>query len=548
MLNAKSEPETRISLLNTVRQRIHARCLLVLLAVIGGVTLSLPKTAFGWSIGHNDSSWLAATLSPEPFASNPKLCLYACYPDAMGDWNCGYSLRLFSFEAINALRAGDAPKALFLASAATHYLTDGACIAHSHAWYKRENYPWERFLPKRYQGIKIPRTSRMVYYSHLKREVKDTVLDTPEPEYNVEKWRQHKGSINAYFDTMPSSRRLVTPDLLRKPTGWTFNDCDQYCRWYGMMFIALDMIAPESLGTAQPRLRDALGIRAINLEELLNGAEMDAAYYGYLSSAANAMVEPSLDLALPDNDKLLSLAGKDAVVLIPEKASWPVERAAHVLGMEMLRATRRAAVLKKAEPPKRTVASFVVRVPIEQIPLELGRRSAVLLLPPNDPEWAKAAGAAPVSAGKTGLVSARKDKQGNIHVLLRGTTEQDTLYMVDYLLDLAWAPLHARWPAQTVADAAKEAWAGWKLILDLRRMQGKEAVAFASKVPYKADKEAVSRFHQDMNRLTQQPASQEEWWTHFLFEIPLPDGRRVPDMIEKGADYSKALEAVKKQP
>jgi hypothetical protein len=180
--------------------------------------------------------------------------------------------------------------------------------------------------------------------------------------------------------------------------------------------------------------------------------------------------------------------------------------------------------------------------------LELDRHSAILLLPPDDTAWAEAAKAVSVPAGKTGLIFARKTGQGNIHVLLRGTTEQDTLYMVDYLLDLAWAPLHARWPAQTVVDAAKEAWAGWKLILDLRKMQGKEAVAFASKVPYKADKEAVSKFHQNMKQLTQQAANQEEWWTHFLLEIPLPNGRKVPDMIEKGVDYTTVLGAVKKQP
>ncbi|MBM4082141.1 MAG: hypothetical protein FJ278_20715, partial [Planctomycetes bacterium] len=105
--------------------------------------LAASPEAFGWGVGHDDSSYLGATISPEPFKTNAKLCVYGHYPDsiqdhAVGHGRDGYLRRLFTFEAIDALRAGDIPKAMFLASAATHYLTDRACIAHAgRAWYHK---------------------------------------------------------------------------------------------------------------------------------------------------------------------------------------------------------------------------------------------------------------------------------------------------------------------------------------------------------------------------------------------------------------------------
>jgi hypothetical protein len=62
----------------SVRSHIHTLVRVCLAAL-------LTSTAFGWSVGHNDSAWLAATISPEPFKSNPALCQFAGYPDAMQD-------------------------------------------------------------------------------------------------------------------------------------------------------------------------------------------------------------------------------------------------------------------------------------------------------------------------------------------------------------------------------------------------------------------------------------------------------------------------------
>ncbi len=533
------------------RSRVtSARLSLSLVGLLCAVVTGGP--AHAWGVGHNDASRLAAGISPEPLASNPDLCLFAHYPDAIqdhavGHGRDGYLRRLLTFEALDALRAGDMPKALFLASAATHYLTDRSCIAHSgRAWYHQDGDVWTKYLPRRYQGVKVPFERKDVYYPHLQGTAKDTVLGFPEPEYAVEQWRQFQGSTNAYFDSMPSVRRFVTPDLLRRPTGWTFTDFDQYARWYGV-FISLDMIDPASLGTDPLRLRDATGMKAVCVEELVNGAAQDAAYYGYLATAAKTTVEPSLAELLSTHDKLLSLLERETVVLIPQSASWPVERAANVLGMELLRAARRQAKLGGLAEPDRTPASFVSRVAPESLEAKLQGRNAILLLAPGDAAWLTAAGAPPLPDVRSGLVAARRADDGALQILLRGATEQDTLYLVDYLLDLAWDPLHGRWPAETVTGVLQDLWGGWKLILDLRGRSGQAAVDYAVKLPYRHQEtraEDAKAYTERLREGIYPAADEEEWWRWFLLELPLPDGRRVPDLIETGTDYTALMRLV----
>ena len=99
------------------------RAVVVACAVVG--SLCDTHDALGWGAGHNDSSRLGASLAPEPFKSNLDLCVFAHYPDAIqdhavGHGRDGYLRRLMTFEAIDALRADDLPKAMFFASTATH--------------------------------------------------------------------------------------------------------------------------------------------------------------------------------------------------------------------------------------------------------------------------------------------------------------------------------------------------------------------------------------------------------------------------------------------
>ncbi len=510
--------------------------------------LGAAATARAWSWQHDEATWLAATICPEPFATGADLAVYGTYPDAMGDWDAGpgISLRLFSFEAIDALRAGDRPKALFLASAATHYLTDQACIAHSRAWYKRDGDPFNRFLPQRLQNVRVPRQSKAVYYEHLKGEYRDTVLAVPEPDYNVAQWRRYSGSINAYFDTLPSVKRYATAARLRRPTDWTFTDFDQYARWHAT-FTALDMLDPGRLDGPQMRLRPALEMKAISLDELLNAAEQCTAYFGYLATAARCRVGPELATVLPETDKCLMLARTAPLVVIAREAPWPVARAAQVLGMELLRAARRLAHLEHRPPPGGQPSDYVRRVGAGDSLTPLAGHSLIALLTPDDAALAQRLRSPAVPAGASGLITAVKDVDGcGPAVILRGASRQDTLYLVDHFLDLAWAPLQARWPVEPAVAAAKELWVGWRLCQDLRQRSGAEAVAYAQTVPHRAPAGVESTFNQRLNQAGgQRGAPQLEWWTWFLLETPLPDGRRVPAMIATGTDYTELIAAVR---
>lgn len=521
--------------------------------LFGVVIVNWTPAAHAWSGQHNEASVLAAGMSPEPFRSHAKLCVHAGYPDAMqdhavGHGRDGYALRLFTREAIAAMRAGDLPKAMFFASAATHYLTDQVCVAHvSRAWYHQalDKDPWTRFLPRKYQAVLVPHGKRMVYYEHLKAEASDTCLFLPEPEYNAAAWRKSQGSLNYYFDTMPSVKKYVTPAMLRRPDDWTFNDFDQYARWYGF-FIALDMLDPASLKGPQLRLRDAQGMRAVCVEELINGTAQCAAYYGYLSTAAKAEVRPSLDACLPGFDKLQALAARQPVVAIGAQAPWPVERAAHVMALELLRAERRLARTQGRPASGRPVDDYVVRLSAGNCGERLRGRSAVVLVTPADDSLARALSAPAIPAGASGVIAALEPggSRQPVTVVLRGASRQDTLYLVDYLLDLAWAPRQGPWPVQRAVEALQSVWSGQRLIADLRGLNGEAAVAFARKVPYShvaTRKEDSARYHAAMRQGLEPGASQLEWWGHFLLELPLPDGRRVSQMIDEGTDYSAIL-------
>lgn len=510
----------------------------------------LPCTLHGWSWQHDDATRLAAMISPEPFNSNFKTCTFGSYPDSLPDHATGlseelYLRRLFTFEAIDALRAGDAPKAMFLASAPTHFLTDYSCIAHMRAWHHNgsPHDKWAKYLPRKYQSLRVPRVKKDVYYEHLKGTYHDTCLDVPEPQYNLEKWRQYQGSINAYFDSLPSVYALVTPEMLRPPVDWTCTDFDQYARWYGN-FIALDMLDPHTLDGPQIRLRDPLGMKAVSIVELINGAEQCAAYFWYLCTAAKAEVRPSLNEILPEHDKLMALSKGNPLVVISADSTWPVERAAHVLAMELLNADRRLAKTTGRPHPAKTVSDYVSRLTSERTSEALKGHNAILLLTPEAQALADAIKASEIPKDKSGLIYAEKSGE-NIRIILRGATRQDTLYLVDYLLDLCDAPLYNLWPSERMIEAIRQIWGGWQLLLDLRKLQGEAAVAYARKFPntwQRPSSQTLNKVREELKRQTQTTLTQEEWWRHFLLELPLPDGRRVPDMIEKGTDYSQLIQ------
>lgn len=333
----------------------------------------------------------------------------------------------------------------------------------------------------------------------------------------------------------PSVFRQVTPKMLRRPTDWTFSDYDEYAQWYGF-FISLDMLDPASLNGPQLRPGNASGMEAVRIDEVTNAAAQCAAYCGYLSTAAGVEVQTSLGELLPEYDKFMALAHGEPLLAISTEAPWPVEHAAHVLAIELLRGERRRAQTQGAAQPGRKIADYTVRVSPEKA-VERLRGHNVVLLAPEDERLARALGAPEVRHGASGVIATAKPDAGtqNVTIFVRGASKQHTLYLVDYLLDLSWTLLHARWPIERNVETLKELWAGWKLILNLRKMHGKEAVAYARKVPYShvATRKADSAKYDAGQQGIRAGASELEWWQHFLLELRLPDDRQVPDMIDK---------------
>jgi hypothetical protein len=101
-----------------------------------------------------------------------------------------------------------------------------------------------------------------------------------------------------------------------------------------------------------------------------------------------------------------------------------------------------------------------------------------------------------------------------------------------------------------VVEATKHLWPGWQLLLELRKMRGEAVVAYAyrfAKSRPPLDQKAAGQVREELRRGPGKPSGQDEWWARFLLEMPLPDGRRVPEMIEKGTDYLAWMDVVRKQ-
>ena len=120
---------------------------------------------------HRPAAQYAARLSSEPFKSGWRDCFGAMVPDQMIDQPLAHENHraagmLYTHEAIRYLREKQYKKALFLASARSHYLTDSLAIAHCDVWKPRREddvmkpghhgtHIWS-FLPKSVQAFRMP--------------------------------------------------------------------------------------------------------------------------------------------------------------------------------------------------------------------------------------------------------------------------------------------------------------------------------------------------------------------------------------------------------
>ncbi|MFC1734963.1 hypothetical protein ACFL1X_02535 [Candidatus Hydrogenedentota bacterium] len=498
---------------------------------------------------HNLAARTAAQLAPEPFASNWEKCRGASHPDYMSEQPLGHENArvaglLYTMAAIRHLRDGNIAKAMMTASARTHYVSDAVCVPHSRVWNPRKesdvvhfsHASWKVFtyLPARYQDYWLP-TGDFVYGSHF------YPLEIAPPPVHKDVWDKLpeqglKGSMHGFFDRIPCSpwhTEGFPTEGIPKAENWSAYDYEFYARWRAQC-ITLDLLDRESaIDKTKPlKFVGEEEFKAVRDEEVRNMITTKIAYYRYLTVAANTELRGDIMDIFPSKDPLRLMVQRNPKILIGKYAPWPLKRAAYLFAMELVRAKYRYEgkyrdafaenLFEEAEALFETVD-----LPYE----EASQRLSISWM--EKPDMVKTSTSLELKGNV--IVTDRSDKHAG-HIILHGEDLQSTIHLVDYLLDLTYAPLHGRSPVEVMLTIFEREWPGMKFLEKL------------DKVP---DAEVFD--HEDLLRPPKgHPDDREEWtekvhmmvwpnvegesslagplpaiWDLFLLELPLPSGKKV---------------------
>jgi len=498
---------------------------------------------------HHPAAQYAASLSPEPFKSAWKDCFGAMVPDQMIDQPLAHENHraagmLYTHEAIRYLREKQYKKALFLASARSHYLTDSLAIAHCDVWKpRRENdvmkpgqhgmHIWS-FLPRSVQAFQMPFGERRTgtHYHPL-------LIDPPPLQRNA--WdglaKIYKvGSMHAFFDrtALHSAYQQGQFPLKDVPdtTNWSCYDREIVARWHAEQ-IALEMVDRDSALAKGQRIKFAHAKKMQKAfdHEMENMIAAVMTYYRYLGVAADTKMIGDIDMLLPSIDRLVLMARHKPAIYISDKAPWPLRRTCMLLAMEIVRARYRAKGdfgHAYAKDLKEACAAMIL--PINMPEAEDNRR--VLVAWKTKASACKAAARAQLKGNN---VVCAKGEQHGARILLRGKDLQSTLHLIDYLLDLSYAPLNGKAPVEVLFRIFAQEWAGTQLIEDLK--------ATAEKDVAKRFKHIMSPHSHDQQEWTNKvhwlvwPHAQgtdanlsgvlPRFWNLFVLDLPQPDGTKV---------------------
>jgi len=508
---------------------------------------------------HQMASLIAARLAPEPFASNWEKCRYAVHPDYMRDQPLGHENArvaglLYTLEAIDCLRQGQTNKAMMLASARSHYISDSACIAHAEVWRPRQEddvmQPGEpgarvwSFLPERYQDYWLP-FGELVAERHYYPLVVET------PAYRAEDWGRTRDrgldrSMHGFFDGL--SRSVAEADgfpleTVPRADGWSAYDRELYARWVAEG-VALEVLDRESVLTADGSVRftSSEGFQAALDDEMRNMAAAVLAYYRYLTVAASTELAGDLQGVFPSSDPLLLMARREPRIHLDEDAPWPLRRAAHLLAMEIVRASYRGRGLEGREYAERLLEECQAMIVAADMPPGEGDRRIII-------SWGEAGGLVDAAASTTAdgnVITCVPGATREGYILLRGEDLQSTIHLVDYLLDLTHAPLHGRTPVDVLLRVFEREWPGTALIAKLR--QTPDAEIYTPELerppcPHEDDMaEWTDKVHWmiwpntagDSNLSGPLPVQ----WNLLLLALPLPDG----SLLELAADGEEAVD------
>jgi len=507
-------------------------CVLVLACVL----------ALRWHGPSHDvfSRW-GARLAPPPFPERWRDCRWAHLADAYADMYLGHCFERWSrwhwtLAAIDALRAGQVRKALFMASYSTHYLTDYTTFAHAWSWALPENRL--RYLPAFARGL----ASRIDKDKYIGRIAWDDVgaqlieggrvLPVRRVDHEAGLFAELDGNLHKFHDRMPVPEEWLDPEILAFPDGWTFFDFDTYAQWLNNV-LALRLVDVDSAG-GKLALKNAREVRPIYLAQMVNAVQQCAIYYSYISTAASAEVIGSIGDIPGPMDKFRVLAREGARVVVPRGASWPLRRAALVLALSFRRAeARRAADSSRETPP---LESYILDDGAAEE--DLGKYHLVILGSPRENAVARRLGEALPARGSSGAIVIGKGAFGPDRwtALVAGASVQHTLHLVDYLLDLACAPVHGRWPPEAVVGPQREMSTSLKVLANLKKMEDSDRLADAYRPEYhNADDGKWKEFLPRVNETLEGGWNLEEWFDELLFTRLLPDGGDARQIMEDKA-------------
>ena len=457
-------------------------CLILILGLCAPVFPSSSPT-------HNTAAKTAAQLSPEPFQSNWQKCRGAVHPDYMSDQPLGHENSrvaglLYTLEAIRYLREGQITKAMMTASARTHYISDAACIPHAKVWNPRSvndvvhaghaSEKTFKYLPDRYQDYYVP-FGDFVYDSHF---YPLQVTGGP-PAVHQNTWDQLAnqkllGSMHGFFDRIscvPWNKGGFPTQGIDRSENWSCYDREFYARWRAEC-IALDILDRETVLDKSKPLRFAPEERfkAVQDEEMRNMISAKIAYYRYLTVAANTELRGDMMDIFPSKDPLRLMARRNPTILIGKNTPWPLKRAAYLLAMELVRAKYRyegkydqafaANLTKEAGALFKTI----------QMPNGEGSRRLILTWMEKAPDNKKAA-ATPLSGN---VIATEPGAKGAGHIILHGKDLQSTIHLIDYMLDLTYAPLNGRSPMEVMLNVFEREWAGMAFLEELSQVPDAE--------------------------------------------------------------------------
>ncbi len=495
---------------------------------------------------HDTAALVAAQIAPEPFRSNWKACRGGSWPDYMRDQPVGHENQrvagmLYTLEAIRYLRDGQCNKALLLASARSHYVADSQCIAHAAVWNQRAQDdilesgrpgrgPWS-FLPADMQDYWLPlgeRTPHGYYPIEIEpppvfRQAWDSLVD-----------RKLVGSMHAFFDqTHP-----LTPypngyptDGVPNTTNWSAYDREFYGRWEAEN-IALTVLDRQSvLSRSRPIRFVAAEAFQKSLEtEMRNMVASIATYYRYLTVAKKTRLVGDIEQLFPSSDRLALLArGKPKIYLSPQ-SPWPLKRACRLLAMEMVRAEYRTRGQLGEQYGERIAEETEALFSTVAMPDKEADRRVVIA-------WQQDAAAierhAAQTIADTSIVCEHSDPIGG-QIVLHGQDMQAAIHLVDYLLDLAYAPLHGRVPVEVLLTVLRREWEGMRLMERLATMTDAQ-VATSPHRPSNPHEHEQAAWADKVHRMVRPytfgrsniSGPLPSYCNLLLKDLPLPNGQKV---------------------